>query len=76
MVGTPQFKYKKVRAEQNWAEQKLCEPVEQKSVEYKLVGTFGIWVVLTPQFKCKKFRAEQKWVEQKWCDPAEQKLVE
>ena len=33
VVGTPQFKCKKVRVEQKWVEQKLCDPAEQKSVE-------------------------------------------
>ena len=31
--GDPQFKCKKVRAEQKSVEKKLCDPVEQKSVE-------------------------------------------
>ena len=49
----------------------MCDPAEQKSVEQKLVGTFGLWVLGTPQFKYKNVR-----VEQKLCDPVEQKLAE
>ena len=53
-------KCKKVRAEQKSAEQKLCDPAEQKLVEQKLMGTFGLWVMGTHKSKCKKVRAEQK----------------
>ena len=76
VMGTYEFKCKKIRVEQKSAEQKLCDPAEQKLAEQKLVGTFGLWVMGTPKSKFKKDRAEQKSVEQNLCDPVEQKLAE
>ena len=45
----PKSKCKKVRVEQKSAEQKLCDPAEQKLVE-----SFGLWVMGTHKSKCKR----------------------
>ena len=47
--GDPEFKCKKVRVEQKSAEQKLCDPAEQKLVEQKLVGSLRLWSDGDPQ---------------------------
>ena len=74
VMGTIEFKCKKVRAEQKSVEQKFCALAEQKSAEQTMVWTFGLWVM--GMSKCKKVRVEQKSVKQKLCDPAEQKVAE